>query len=48
VYVRISIRRGRAKIIKYKDVSSESGVGVRENISLAWLVCTNHGAYIFI
>jgi hypothetical protein len=36
------------KMIKYKDVSSESGVGVRENFSLVWLVCTNHGAYIFI
>jgi hypothetical protein len=36
------------KIIKYKDVSSESGLGVGEQFSLVWLVCTNHGAYIFI
>jgi hypothetical protein len=38
----------KAKIIKYKDVSSESGVGAREILALVWLVCTNHGAYIFI
>jgi hypothetical protein len=46
--IKSQLARYPTKIIKYKDVSSESGVGVRENLSLVWLVFTNHGAYIFI
>jgi hypothetical protein len=30
-----------------KDVSSESGVGVRQIFYLVWHVCTKHVAYIF-
>jgi hypothetical protein len=44
IFSQIQRRPLCTKIIKYKDVSSESGVGVRENFSLVWLVSTNHGA----
>jgi hypothetical protein len=36
-----------SKIIKYKDVSAESGIGAGEMFSLVWHLCTHHGAYTF-